>query len=74
MVQVVLPDAKDFKSDTVIWLNVEQACDSEMDVQNCGALAALHAVAGDRALHRILPSAYSERWEWLNKEACLVPF
>lgn len=66
--QVVLPDLKDSNSDHIVWLSPGQACEAEEAAQNYGALAALHGVAGDRALHRILPSAYSDRWEWLNTE------
>jgi len=29
-----------------------------------GALAALHSVAGERAMHRILPQQYLAAWEW----------
>lgn len=66
--QVVLPDAKDDKNDVVVFLNAAHACNTEEDALQSGALAALHAVAGDRNLHRILPAAFGMLWDTLSEE------
>lgn len=62
--QVVLPDGKDFKKDTVIFLDAAKAAASEEEAQQAAALAALHTVAGDRSMHRILPRQHLDDWAW----------
>ena len=68
LLQVVLPDKKDDKKDVVVFLSSADAADTEEEAQQLGALAALHRVAGERALHRILPSSYLPAWQKCGQE------
>ena len=74
LLQVVLPDAKDNNSDIVVFLNAAHACNTEEDALQSGALAAMHAVAGDRNLHRILPAAFVQLWDTLTEEVRILSF
>lgn len=66
----MLPDEKDDKKDVVVFLNAADAAETEEDAQQLGALAALHQVAGDRSMHRILPTRYLPAWEKHGQEVC----
>jgi hypothetical protein len=71
--QIVLPDEKDNKKDVVVFLDASQAAGAEEEAQQAGALAALHSVAGDRAMHRILPQQYLAAWEWHGEQVIHSP-
>ena len=64
----MLPDPKDDTKDVVTFLDAAIAATSEEEAQQRGALAALHRVAGDRAMHRILPEDFLDLWEELGKQ------
>lgn len=68
LLQVVLPDEKDNDRDVVVFLDAALATETEDNAQQLGALAALHRVAGDRAMHRILPEQYLLTWEAYGRE------
>lgn len=57
-----------------MFLDATHAAASEEEVQQKGALAALHAVAGDRALHRILPQGFLGQWDWLSQQVRYLPY
>ena len=65
---MVLPDSKDNQKDIVVFLEASQAAATEEEAQQVGALAALHHVGGERALHRILPQQYLPAWEWHGQQ------
>ena len=50
-------------TDTVAFSPRGETYPSAADAEQAAAVAGLHAVAGDRALHRILPRAYRPQWE-----------
>eukprot|EP00803_Ostreobium_quekettii_P004271 evm.model.scf_905.2 EVM.evm.TU.scf_905.2 scf_905:10452-23846(+) len=60
--RVVLPDEKYANKDIVVHLPKEFAADSEQEAAQYAATAALHHVAGDRALDRVLPPDYVAIW------------
>lgn len=64
----MLPDEKDNEKDIVAFLDASDATEAEDEAQQLAALTALHAVAGDRAMHRILPKQYLSFWERRSKE------
>lgn len=59
----MLPDEKDNQKDIVVFTDEAHATGAEEEALQLGALAALHRVAGDRAMHRILPAHYLPAWE-----------
>ena len=65
---MVLADPKDRDKDVVVfWGAEEQQADSRPDqAEQLAAVAALHRVAGERALHRVLPPAYRPLWADLD--------
>ena len=65
---MVLPDDKDNDKDIVVFLDAGHATATEEEAQQLGALAALHRLAGDRAMHRILPMQYLQIWEVFGQE------
>jgi len=67
--QVVLPDGKEGTRDIVAFLGSEHAAPSEEEAGQRGAVAALQRVAGERALHRVLPQRYRELWQALGAQA-----
>ncbi len=68
--QVVLPDAKrpGTDKDIVVWLDARHAAPDEQEVEHCGAVAALHRVAGDRSMDYVLPQRYKKLWAALGEE------
>ncbi|KAK9846310.1 hypothetical protein WJX81_001334 [Elliptochloris bilobata] len=67
--KVVLPDGKDSEKDVVVFLDAAHAAGSEEEAAQRGAVAALARVAGERALHRVLPRAYRDLWQDLGAQA-----
>ena len=67
--QVVMPDAKESERDVVVSLGAEHAAGSVEEAGERGAVAALARVAGERALHRVLPRAYTDLWHALAAQA-----
>ncbi len=65
MLQVVLADPKDRNKDIVVFLAAEHQADAPDEAEQRAAVTALHRVAGDRALHRVLPEAYLPLWQEL---------
>jgi hypothetical protein len=66
--QVVLSDPKDDTKDIVVFLDKEEGTPDEELAGQRGAVAALHRVQGDRALHRVLPVAFRPQWEALGEK------
>ena len=64
--QVVLADPKDRDTDVVVFLGAQQQADRPEQAEQLVAVAALHRVAGERALHRVLPPAYRPLWADLD--------
>ena len=50
-------------TDTVAFTPRGATYPSAAEAEQAAAVAGLHAVAGDRALHRVLPRAYRPQWE-----------
>jgi len=65
--KVVLLDPKDKDKTKVFYLDKESC--SEDEACQSAAVKALHGVAGDRAMHRVLPKAYVGQWEELNVQS-----
>ena len=65
--QVVLADPKDREKDTVVFLASEHQCSSQEETSQRVAVTALHRIAGDRALHRVLPEMYRALWDNLGE-------
>lgn len=63
--QVVLADPKDRNKDIVVFLASEHQADAPDEAEQRAAITALHRVAGDRALHRVLPQAFLPLWQEL---------
>lgn len=63
---------KDNEKDIVVFLAASAAAEAEDEALQLGALAALHRVAGDRAMHRVLPHAYTPAWERFSQEVCTL--
>ncbi|KAK9809193.1 hypothetical protein WJX72_011126 [[Myrmecia] bisecta] len=61
--RVVIPNLKDNTKDIVVFLEESQAAATEEEAQQRGAVAMLHRIAGERALHRVLPPAYRPLWD-----------
>ncbi|CAL8471800.1 g11342 [Coccomyxa elongata] len=61
--KVVLADPKDRNKDIVVFLAAEHQADTPEEAEQRAAVTALHRVAGDRALHRVLPEAYLPLWQ-----------
>lgn len=68
--QVVLADPKDRNKDIVVFLGAEHQAGVPDDMEQRAAVTALHRVAGDRALHRVLPQAYLPLWQELCTAVC----
>jgi hypothetical protein len=66
--QVVLADPKDRDKDIVIFLAAEHQCERADEAEQRVAVTALQRVAGDRALHRVLPAAYRPMWDSLAEK------
>ena len=62
---MVLADPKDRNKDIVVFLASEHQADAPDEAEQRAAVTALHRVAGDRALHRVLPDAYRPLWQEL---------
>lgn len=69
-VQVVLRDPKDRDKDIVVFLAAEHHSNSKEEAEQRVAVTALHRVAGDRALHRVLPLTYRPLWQDLGVKVC----
>ena len=65
--QVVLADPKDRDKDVVAFLAAEHQCSSQEESGQRVAVTALHRVAGERALHRVLPEMYRPLWHQLGE-------
>ena len=65
--QVVLADPKDREKDIVAFLAAEHQCGSQEESGQRVAVTALHRVAGERALHRVLPEMYRPLWHQLGE-------
>lgn len=67
--KVVLHDPKNKDKTMVFFLDRETPADTKEEAcQNC-AVVGLHRVAGDRAMHRVLPKPYIPMWESLHVKA-----
>jgi hypothetical protein len=60
--QVVLPDLKRSENDVVVFLDEQFSTSDLGEVEQYGAVASLHRVAGDRQLHMLLPPQYKQLW------------
>ena len=71
---MVLADPKDRNKDIVVFLGSEHQAEGTLpdEAEQRAAVTALHRVAGDRALHRVLPQAYRPLWQELC--ATVSPF
>ena len=69
LAKVVLPHPKQSDKDIVVFLPESHAAETEDEAQQLGAVAALHRVAGDRALERTLPPQYAPLWRALSQAA-----
>jgi len=67
--KVVLPHPKQQDKDIVVFLPETHAAESDDEAQQRGAVAALHRIAGDRALERTLPPQYAALWRALSAAA-----
>jgi hypothetical protein len=64
--KVVVPDAKGVADrDLIVWLDSSLSARDAEEAAQRGAVAALHAVQGDRALDYVLPSRYRVVWREL---------
>ena len=70
-VQVVMADPKDRDEDIVVFLAVEHQCSSQEETGQRTAVTALHRIAGERALHRVLPEMYRPMWKQLGEKVNL---
>lgn len=66
--QVVIADPKDRDKDIVVFLAAEHQCSSQEETGQRTAVTALHRVAGERALHRVLPEMYRPMWKQLGEK------
>ncbi len=64
-----MPDVKESNRDVVVFLDAKHAAGSAEEAGQRGAVAALARVAGERALHRVLPRAYCDLWQDLAAQA-----
>lgn len=64
---MVLADPKDRNKDIVVFLGSEHQAEGTLpdEAEQRAAVTALHRVAGDRALHRVLPQVYLPLWQEL---------
>ncbi|KAL4527192.1 hypothetical protein Ndes2526B_g09099 [Nannochloris sp. 'desiccata'] len=69
LAKVVLPHPKQQDKDIVVFLPEAHAAESDDEAQQRGAVAALHRIAGDRALERTLPPQYGALWRSLGEAA-----
>jgi ATP-dependent RNA helicase DHX57 len=69
LAKVVLPHPKQQDKDMVVFLPEAYAADTDDEAQQRGAVAALHRIAGDRALERTLPPQYAALWRALGDAA-----
>lgn len=67
-VQVVMADPKDRDEDVVVFLAAEHQSSSQEETGQRTAVTALHRVAGERALHRVLPEMYRPMWKQLGEK------
>ena len=67
--KVVLKDPKHADQDVVVFLDKEKAVRSKEEAQQLGALAGLHRVQGDRALHLTLPKQFVPVWNDFGRVA-----
>jgi ATP-dependent RNA helicase DHX57 len=67
--KVVLPHAKVAEKDVVIFLDGAHAAATEDEAAQRAAVAALHRLAGERALERVLPREYAAQWRALGEAA-----
>jgi ATP-dependent RNA helicase DHX57 len=66
--KVVLPHPKQpSDKDVVVFLDDAHAAPTEEEAAQRAAVAALHRVAGDRALDRLLPRPYLAQWQELGR-------
>ena len=63
--KVVLPHPKNSEKDTVIFLDSAHVARSENEAQQRAAVAALHRIAGDRSIDKLLPPPYLPFWKAL---------
>lgn len=61
----MLPDPKlpGSDKDVIVWLDADYAAQQEEEALQRGAVAALHAVAGERSLDYVLPVRYRQLWK-----------
>jgi len=69
LAKVVLPHPKQQDKDIVVFLPEAHAAESDDEAQQRGAVAALHRIAGNRALERTLPPQYAALWRALGAAA-----
>jgi ATP-dependent RNA helicase DHX57 len=67
--KVVLPHPKKSEDDIVLFLEQKDACDTEHEAYQRGAVVALHKIAGNRSLERTLPPTYVDLWKSLGERA-----
>lgn len=67
--KVVLPHERQSDKDIVVFLPDKYAATDEEEAKQRGAVAALHRIAGDRALERVLPGEYRTLWQELGAMA-----
>lgn len=64
--RVVLPHPRQADADAILFLPEEAAAATEEEAAQRGAVVGLHRLAGDRALHSLLPEQYRGLWKELG--------
>lgn len=67
--RIVLPHPKRPDKDTIMFLHDSLAADEEEEAMQRAAVMALHRLAGDRSMERVLPEGYVEQWRSHGEEA-----
>eukprot|EP00898_Chlorokybus_atmophyticus_P002355 jgi/Chlat1/311/Chrsp1S03185 len=66
--RAILPDPRDNAEDIIVWYR-QAPCGSAVEAEQMASVAALHAVAGERRMDRLLKGAYRDEWLRLDVEA-----
>jgi ATP-dependent RNA helicase DHX57 len=67
--RIVLPHPKRPDKDTIMFLHDSLAADEEEEAMQRAAVMALHCLAGDRSMERVLPEGYVGQWRRHGEEA-----
>ena len=67
--KVVMRDPKNDDKSIVCFVDRDAPCATKEDAIQAAAVVGLHRVAGERALHRVLPKEYLPLWDALHAKA-----